>query len=311
MFKTDKLQKRIQETVFGSNNSADLSLLLVAIVWGSSYSVAKTALLYMPVLTFLFIRFALTSCIMLPVAGSAIAAHPIGVIRAGIPLGMILFLIFICETAGIANTSASNAAFLISLCVVFTPIVEGITFRQMPGWKILVATGLSCVGAGLLALQEGYHFNVGDWLMLAAALLRACMVTATKKITEDQPLDSVALTAVQLATVAILTGIAWILFSSSNSFAIPTQLTFWLATLYLCICCTLFPFYIQTRMVRQTTPTHVSLLMGTEPVFGAIFAVMLLDEKMSIQALGGGSLIVMATYLGVHQNTSGKKSPQK
>ncbi len=289
---------------------ADLSLLLVAIVWGSSYSVAKTALLYMPVLAFLFIRFALTSFIMLPVAGSAIAAYPIGVIRAGVPLGMILFLIFICETAGIANTSASNAAFLISLCVVFTPIIEGITFRQMPGWKILVATGLSCVGAGLLALQEGYHFNLGDCLMLAAALLRACMVTATKKITEDQPLDSVALTAVQLATVAILTGIAWKLFSG-DSFAIPTQLTFWLATLYLCIFCTLFPFYIQTCMVRQTTPTHVSLLMGTEPVFGAIFAVMLLDEKMSIQALAGGSLIVMATYLGVHQKTSGKKSPQK
>ncbi len=32
----------------------DLSLLLVAIVWGSSYSVAKAALLDMPVLTFLF-----------------------------------------------------------------------------------------------------------------------------------------------------------------------------------------------------------------------------------------------------------------
>ena len=56
-----------------------------------------------------------------------------------VPLGIILFFIFICETAGIANTSASNAAFLISLCVVLTPIVEGITFRQFPGWGILGA----------------------------------------------------------------------------------------------------------------------------------------------------------------------------
>ncbi len=285
----------------GVSKFADWSLLLVAIAWGSSYSVAKTALLYIPVLAFLFIRFTLTSFIMLPFAGRAIAVNPAGVFAAGVPLGIILFLIFVCETAGIANTSASNAAFLISLCVVFTPIVEGLTFRQMPGWKILVATGLSCVGAGLLALQEGYHFNIGDWLMLAAAILRACMVTATKKITHGKSLDSITLTAVQLATVAILTGIAWRVLNSS-SFVIPNQLIFWLAMLYLCIFCTLLPFSIQTHMVRQTTPTRVSLLMGTEPIFGAIFAVMLLGEKMSLQSLAGGSLIVAATYLGIRQD---------
>jgi drug/metabolite transporter (DMT)-like permease len=287
----------------GVSKFADWSLLLVAIAWGSSYSVAKTALLYIPVLAFLFIRFTLTSFIMLPFAGRAIAVNPAGVFAAGVPLGIILFLIFVCETAGIANTSASNAAFLISLCVVFTPIVEGLTFRQMPSGKILIATGLSCIGAGLLALQKGYHFNVGDWLILAAAILRACMVTATKKITHGKPLDSTALTAVQLATVAVLTGIALKVFNS-HLFVIPTQPIFWLATLYLCIFCTLFPFSIQTHMVRQTTPTRVSLLMGTEPVFGAIFALLLLGEKMSLQALAGGSLIVIATYLGIRQHNT-------
>jgi drug/metabolite transporter (DMT)-like permease len=301
MFKIAQFIEKLQQTVFCRSEIADLSLLFVAIVWGSSYSVAKIALSYMPVLVFLFIRFTLTSFITIPLAWQAIAVNPFSTFIVGVPLGIILFLIFICETAGIANTSASNAAFLISLCVVFTPIVEGITFRQFPGWGILVATGLSCIGAGLLALQDGYHFNLGDWLMLAAAVLRACMVTATKKMTHGKPLDSAALTAVQLATVAILTGVALKLFNS-NSFIIPTQSIFWLATLYLCIFCTLLPFYIQTRMVRQTTPTRVSLLMGTEPMFGAVFAVILLCEKMSLQSLVGGSLIVIAKYLGVRQD---------
>jgi drug/metabolite transporter (DMT)-like permease len=294
----------------GVSKFADWSLLLVAIAWGSSYSVAKTALLYMPVLAFLFIRFTLTSFIMIPVAGRAIAVNPVGVFAAGVPLGIILFLIFVCETAGIANTSASNAAFLISLCVVFTPIVEGLTFHQMPSWKVLIATGLSCMGASLLALQKGYHFNMGDWLMLVAAILRACMVTATKKITYGKLLDSTALTAVQLATVAVFTGIA-LTMVNGNVFVMPTQPIFWLATLYLCIFCTLLPFSIQTHMVRQTTPTHVSLLMGTEPVFGAVFALLLLGEKMSLQALAGGSLIVIATYLGIRQdNTTGHQLDQ-
>jgi drug/metabolite transporter (DMT)-like permease len=301
MSKSDGLRQKTRHPFLGHSEFADLSLLLVAIVWGSSYSVAKTALSYLPVVVFLLIRFSLTSFIMLPFSWRSIAINPMRVLVTGVPLGVILFLIFVCETTGIARTSASNAAFLISLCVVFTPIVEGITFQQFPGWKILVATGLSCVGAGLLALQGGYHFNVGDWLMLAAAVLRACMVTATKKLTHGrQQLNSTALTAIQITTVAVLTGLVlW--GGNGNALTIPTQPMFWFATLYLCVCCTLFPFYIQTHMVRLTTPTRVSLLMGAEPVFGAIFAVLLLGEEISLQSLVGGSLIVIATYLGIRQ----------
>lgn len=303
MSKIDKLWQNLEHTILHRKEFADLSLFLVAIVWGSSYSVAKVALFYMPVLGFLLIRFTLTSFMILPFAWRGIAINPISVLVAGVPLGVILFLIFMCETTGIANTSASNAAFLISLCVVFTPIIEGITFHRFPGWKILVATGLSCVGAGILALQNGYHFNVGDSLMLIAAVLRACMVTATKKLTHSKPINSAALTAIQLTIVTVLTGIV-LLFNNGNLFILPTQPIFWLATLYLCVFCTLFPFYIQTHMVRLTTPTRVSLLMGTEPVFGAMFAILLLNEKVSFQSLLGGLLIIIATYIGIRQENA-------
>ncbi|MGB3768675.1 MAG: DMT family transporter [Phormidesmis sp.] len=303
MHKDRETKERLRNFIFAHSAFADLSLLLVAIVWGSSYSVAKTALAYMPVLAFLFIRFAITSVVMLPVTWRSLSRQPVATLKVGVPLGLILFFIFICETAGIANTTASNAAFLISLCVVLTPIVEGITFRRFPGWGILGAAALSCVGAGLLALQGGYEFNLGDWLMLGAALLRACMVTATKKMTEGKLLDSGALTVVQMITVSALTGFA-ISTLGIESFALPLQPVFWIATLYLCVVCTLFPFYIQTHMVRKTTPTRVSLLMGTEPVFGALFAVALLSETLSLQSLMGGALIVIATYIGIRQENA-------
>ena len=54
-------------------------------------------------------------------------------------------------------------------------------------------------------------------------------------------------------------------------------------------------------MVRKTTPTRVSLLMGTEPVFGALFAIALLNEELSLQAILGGAIIVIATYIGIRQ----------
>ena len=47
---------------------ADLALLLVAIVWGTSYGVAKGALAFYPVLGFLAVRFLLTTALLAPVA---------------------------------------------------------------------------------------------------------------------------------------------------------------------------------------------------------------------------------------------------
>ncbi len=94
---------------------SDLLLLAVATVWGTRYGAAKGALAYYPV------------------------------------LGLLTLCIFICETFGVALTQASNAAFLISLCVVFTPFVEWWMPRRKPERAVFVFAGVSLLGAALLS----------------------------------------------------------------------------------------------------------------------------------------------------------------
>lgn len=50
---------------------------------------------------------------------------------------------------------------------------------------------------------------------------------------------------------------------------------------------------------KQSAPTRVSLLMGTEPVFGALFAVYWLDESLSVAGWFGGFLMVAASLWAV------------
>lgn len=108
--------------------ASDVLLLLVAMVWGTSYGVAKEALVFYPVLGFLAVRFCLTFVILLPqLRGEGRQAW-----APGIPLGGVMLAIFLCETYGVLHTSASNAAFLISLCVVITPFVEWLMFDRRP-----------------------------------------------------------------------------------------------------------------------------------------------------------------------------------
>jgi drug/metabolite transporter (DMT)-like permease len=272
----------------------NLLLLAVAMVWGTSYGVAKGAVMIYPVLGFLAIRFLVTFVLLLPVLRKAGLTGLGETLTIGFPLGVVLLAVFVCETFGLANTSAANAAFLISMCVVLTPFAEWIVLRVRPAAADIVATFLSLLGAYLLTSSVTLSFNVGDGLMLGAACLRAYMVTLTKKRTAGKQVDSLALTAIQAGTVGIGCILLALIATPGGLPSLPTDPRFWYATAYLVIFCTIFAFFIQNYAVRRISPTRVHLLMGTEPVFGALFAMFWLNEALSPMVWAGGLLIVAA-----------------
>jgi drug/metabolite transporter (DMT)-like permease len=215
-------------------------------------------------------------------------------LRIGLPLGAILLAIFLCETYGIAHTSAANAAFLISLCIVLTPLVEWLLLKQRPDQFTMGAALVAMLGAALLSRNLNAALNWGDALILAAALLRAVMMVETKRRCAGQTLSTLALTAVQ-AGVLMLGCLLLALLTPSGLPALPTSRTFWLATLFLVLFCTLFAFFAQNYAIRRSTPSRVALLLGTEPVFGALFAALVLGETLSANVIIGGALIVLAS----------------
>lgn len=269
---------------------ADAMLLTVAIIWGSSYAVAKQALWFYPVLGFLAIRFGLTFILLLPqLRGDGQRA-----VRPGLPLGLVMLGIFLCETWGVMLTSASNAAFLISLCVVFTPFVEWVMLRQRPSNLLFAACALSLVGVWLLTGGTAISLNLGDGLMLAAALLRALLVCLTRRLTADLQVPPLALTAVQSGVVA--SGCLALGFTLPGGLPpLPQSPAFWAATLYLVVFATLFALYVQNLALGRTSATRVSLLMGSEPLFGAIIAGLWLGERLDPMGWTGGLLIMVAT----------------
>ena len=111
---------------------SDLTLLLVALVWGTSYGVAKGALDFYPVLGFLAVRFGFTFVLLLPALLRAPQEQQRDALRTGLPLGVLMLCIFVSETYGVAHTLASHAALLISLCVVLTPLAQWWLLGQRP-----------------------------------------------------------------------------------------------------------------------------------------------------------------------------------
>jgi len=282
---------------------AELLLVLVAIFWGTSYGVTKEALLVTSVLTFLAIRFTITFLIMLPILLKDLAAGKATGWPYAIITGLILLGVFLAETFGVKYTSASNAAFLISLSVLLTPFIEWFVFRVFPGWRLCMWVLVFLIGTYLLVLNADsrLELNLGDGLILMAALLRGVMVVATKKWVVKESITTLSLTAVQMGVVAF--GVLVMLFVVETDLPDLQVLpgSFWLAILYLVLCCTMFAFFSQNYGVRHTSPSRAALLMGTEPAFGGLFAVFWLGETLSSLQLVGAFLVVTAALAGARR----------
>ena len=274
-------------------------LLVVAVVWGTSYGVAKSALVFYPVLGLLTLRFGITFVMLSPALRSLRHADA-RTLRGVFIAGVLLLGIFLSETFGILLTRAANAAFLISLCVVMTPLVEWMLLKRRPARIEWAAVALSLLGAWLLAGDGAVVLNPGDALILLAALLRALNVCVTKRVMRDSALPPLSVTAVQSGVVAFGSAAVALVFAPGQWQHVPSfagHVPFWGSVLYLVFACTLFAFFAQNYAIKRSSPTRVALLMGSEPAFGALFAWFWLGEKISLVAWVGGGLIVAASML--------------
>lgn len=279
---------------------SDLALLLVAVVWGTSYGVAKGALAFYPVLGFLAVRFILTFVVLLPALLHTAGQSRRDALHAGLPLGTLMLGIFLCETFGVAHTQASNAAFLISLCVVMTPFVEWWLLGHRPAQSMFVLAGISLLGASLLSGGLSGEFSAGDGLMLAAAMLRAITVCQTSKLSRNSGAPALALTAVQAGVIGF-GSLLLALCLPGGLPPLPHSAAFWQASVYLVLGCTVFAFFAQNLALKHSSPSRVALLTSSEPAFGALFAVLWLGESLSVSGwIGGGLIVLAALWTTVH-----------
>ena len=277
----------------------ELLLLLVAIFWGTSYGLTKNALFFSSVLMFIAIRFGLTFLFLLPWMIRDCYQDRSQHWYYALPLGGILCAIFFCEVYGVASTSAANAGFLISLSMVFTAIGETLYHRHPVNPKLAMFALMSVLGVTLLTEAYDWHggINQGDILILAAALLRAVMVIVTKRLLQHKAISTLTLTGIQSLVVASIAVIMLVSSMKGESVTIPSSIEFWLITLYLVVFCTLFAFFVQNHAVRHTSPTKVALLMGSEPLFAALFGFIWLQESFTLMQMGGACLIMVSVVL--------------
>jgi drug/metabolite transporter (DMT)-like permease len=212
----------------------------------------------------------------------------------------------------VVHTSATNAGLIISLTMVFTPLAESrVRGVRLPG-AFLAAAGLSVAGVALLTQGAGFTApSGGDLLMLGAAVARTVHVLAMARMESVRGADALSLTTVQLGgAVAVFTVLVAVPGTGASPWAAAADFGAgdWVWLVYLSVFCTLFAFFVQMWAVRRTSPSRVSLLLGTEPVWAAAVGIALAGDRPGWLGLVGAVLVLVGTAWGRSVADKGRAS---
>lgn len=266
-------------------------LVLVTLIWGTTFVVVKETLDVLPVPLLLALRFTLAGLFFLFVPFRREALRPAFI------LGLLSFAGFATQTLGLSVTTASKAAFITGLSVILTPMVAAVWLGLRAPARAWAAAAVALAGLGLMTLANGSGaatagVNVGDLYVLGTALAYAVFIVYLGRVANEAP--AVSLAALQHVPMALL---AWLWAAPHVPMLPEIPLATWAAVAYLAAVATALVAVLQTY-AQRVVPAHLAaLIFVLEPVFAAAFAYLLLGERLGPLGWVGGGLVVLAMAL--------------
>lgn len=272
-------------------SKADLALLMCTLFWGSSYLFMQMGLKDLETYNLIGVRFGIAFLLAAAFFHRRLLSTNRKTILHAFILGAILFGVFATVTSGVKTTTASQAGFLVSLTVIFVPILS-IILRNKPQKRVFIGAGLAMVGIGLLTLSSELQISQGDLLCIAAALFYATHIIVTGRWASQS--DTIQLGIYQLGFTALIGILFSILFETP---ALPHTPQSWLAVLSLSILCSAIGFVVQTVAQKYTTPAHTGVIFSLEPVFAALFAFLVTGETLTLRGYIGAGLVLLSVLI--------------
>ncbi len=269
---------------------ADLTLLLVAALWGSAFAAQRLAATGGSVYFFNGARFLLAALILIPLA----LRHPLGPSQWWwmSAAGIILFAASALQQIGLVTTTAANAGFITAMYVVLVPFVIWIGWAERPTMLSVFAVGVATAGAYLLSSESALQLRGGDLLEALAAVFWAMHVAVVGKFASR--FEPVSFSAGQLTVGGILNMAASFFFEGP---ALPPSTSLSIAIAYTAIFSLGLGYTLQIWGQRHTPPTDAALVLSLESVFAAAAGWLVLDEGLTLLKAIGCLLIIAAGLL--------------
>ena len=264
-----------------SRGRAEAALAVNTLVWGSTFVLAKAALVYVSPVLFLAARFSLASVALLLVFPRVLRLKVTrDMIGGGALTGFFLFLGFLFQTLGLQSTTPAKSAFITGLATVMVPLLAALVYQNKPRISELIGVSVATLGMGLLTLEGPFgSISRGDLLTLLGAAAFAAHIVTLGHFSESMGFELLSVAQVSAAAVSALALFWWV-----EPIRIVWVPVVWWAILITGLVCTAMAFTIQSWAQRYTTSTRTALIYALEPVFAGITSWLVLGEVLSGRA---------------------------
>jgi drug/metabolite transporter (DMT)-like permease len=266
---------------------ATAALLAITASWGSTFILIKDLLDTIPPLDFLAVRFAIATIVLFALSPRAVGRLSRESRRHAAVLGLLYGVAQIMQTTGLAHTPATVSGFITGMYVVATPIFAALLLHTRITLVTWGAVLLALVGIALLTL-DGVSVGYGEALTFVAAMIYALHIVGLGAW--SKPGQAMGMAIVQLLVIAVICLVA----TAPDGIVLPDQPSEWVSLLYMAVFAGALAIVGQTWAQSHLAPTRTAIIMSMEPVFAALFAVLLGGESLTSRMLLGGAMVLTA-----------------
>lgn len=271
-------------------------LLTLTFLWATSFPSIKIVVGSIGFNYYVALRFTLASIPMLLYA--ALKADNT-LLRRNLKPGLILGILFLggisLQGFGMEYTSASNAAFITGLSIVFVYVIEVLFGRERFTLRLTLAVFFASTGMYLLSLQDGFTLNLGDLIVLGGSLFWALQIVSVGVYTRNHDLTYLLFYEILFTAFG---GVLLLPLTPPPQRILAETLFY---TVYLSIACTVVANALQLYGQRIVPNVEAAFIYLMEPVFASILSYLILGETMGVKEVAGASLIIAAIGLSSYK----------
>ena len=290
-----------------SRNTFSWFLLILAnTLWAASYVAAKYALLDTSVIVMLALRLGISALILLPflIAGRKNLNLSRQVIPQLLLLALIGFVINkLLEFGGLALTTASDVALLITSESIFTAALSWLVLRErfkpLTGFALL----LGFVGVYLIVERSlipnipaggGSMRILGDLMVIMALLVESFYTVRAKSMLVKHSPFLITSASIVISMLFWTPVAVWQILATGWH---PIGLVAWLSIAWMAIMSTVIAYLAWFKGLAKVDGSAAASTLFIQPLLGTFLAIVLLHDQLTSMTVVGGILIIVSVYM--------------
>ena len=267
-------------------------MVMVQILWGANFAVAKFGLDDFSPIFFVALRFSLVAMLLIFVVGLPRRDKLLRLLPLSVTMGVMHFTLMFL---GMSRLDAATSSIAVQLQTPFAAIMAAFFFGETLGWRRIV--GMVTAFAGMMLIAGEPRFSDDPWPLLSVIAAAAAWAVGNIQVKAlGDEIDAVTLNGwIAILAAPQLLLASWLIEGPQWQQIPEASLVGWGALMFQAVVIAIFTYWIWYNMMRRYPVNQVMPFTMLMPMIGVAAGALMRAEPITWQMIVGG----LATIAGV------------